>query len=185
MRPDNAFKPKPLRSAKYLANTARHVPGSTMRLGLTRALGVRRSTGDRAVSYKREFQCYATPEAVFNAIATPVGIAGWWAKSNRIWRKDGNQFLSVDFGRVKKLLRVEESIAPSRLTWRVVECSLHEWPGTRIKFHIEPALGGSLLHLEHEGLVPNLECYGSCSAGWTYFMSSLKLYVETGHGTPQ
>src|SRR3546814_9173269 len=39
-RPNNAFKPKPLRSAKHMAGTACHVLRSTTRLGLTSVLGV-------------------------------------------------------------------------------------------------------------------------------------------------
>lgn len=35
MPPNNAFKPKPLRSTKHMADTACHVLGSTTQLGLT------------------------------------------------------------------------------------------------------------------------------------------------------
>ena len=38
--PNNAFKPKPLRSTKYMAEKACHVFGSTTRFGLTQALGL-------------------------------------------------------------------------------------------------------------------------------------------------
>ena len=38
-RPNNAFKPKPLHSAKHMAGKACHVLRSTTRLGLTQVLG--------------------------------------------------------------------------------------------------------------------------------------------------
>ena len=38
VRPNNAFKPKPLRSTKHMAGKACHVLGSTTRLGLTLVL---------------------------------------------------------------------------------------------------------------------------------------------------
>ena len=38
-RPNNAFKPKPLRSTKHMADTACHVFGSTTQFGLTQVLG--------------------------------------------------------------------------------------------------------------------------------------------------
>ncbi len=44
MPPNNAFKPKPLRSTKHMAGKACHVFGSTMQFGLTWALG----TNDRS-----------------------------------------------------------------------------------------------------------------------------------------
>ena len=40
VRPNNAFKPKPLRSANHMAGTACHVLRSTTRLGLTWVLGL-------------------------------------------------------------------------------------------------------------------------------------------------
>jgi len=39
VQPNNAFKPKPLRSTNHMADTACHVAGSTARLGLTWVLG--------------------------------------------------------------------------------------------------------------------------------------------------
>ena len=137
------------------------------------------------MNYKYEVQLSTTPEAVFKALTTSEGIAGWCAKSNRLWKDNADEFLSVDFGQVKKLMRVEKTTPLSGLTWNVLECTLHEWPGTRITFNITPTSdGGSLLKLEHIGLNPQLECFESCSSGWVYFMASLKQYVETGKGTP-
>ena len=40
MPPDNAFNPKPRRSANHRADSACHVPGSTARFGLTRVPGI-------------------------------------------------------------------------------------------------------------------------------------------------
>ena len=39
LRPNHAFKPKPLRSANHMAGKACHVVRSTARLGLTWVLG--------------------------------------------------------------------------------------------------------------------------------------------------
>ena len=137
------------------------------------------------MNYKYEVQLSATPEAVFKALTTSEGIAAWWAKSNTVWEENVDEFLSVDFGQVKKLMRVQKANHLSGLTWHVLECTLREWPGTRITFNVTPTLsGGSLLKLEHIGLNPQLECFESCSSGWEYFMASLKQYVETGKGTP-
>lgn len=135
--------------------------------------------------YKYELQLSAEPEAVFKALTTSKGIAGWWAKSNRLWKENADEFLYVDFGKIQKQMRVEKTTPLFGLTWNVLECTLHEWPGTQITFNITPTSdGGSLLKLEHIGLNPQLECFESCSSGWEYFMVSLKQYVETGRGTP-
>src|SRR5690606_15911050 len=58
--PNNAFKPKPLRSAKHMAGKACHVLRSTTRLGLTWVLGAPRGIAheadDSSVSYPR-YKC--------------------------------------------------------------------------------------------------------------------------------
>ena len=137
------------------------------------------------MNYKYEVQLSVAPEAVMQALTTSEGIAAWWAKSNTVWKENADEFLPVDFGQVKKLMRIQKATPLSGLTWHVLECTLHEWPGTRITFNVTPtSSGGSLLKLEHIGLNPQLECFESCSSGWEYFMASLKQYVETGKGTP-
>ena len=137
------------------------------------------------MNYRYEVHLSATPEAVYKALTTSNGIAGWWAKSNKVWQENADEFLSVDFGQVKKLMGVQKTEPLSELAWHVLECTLHEWPGTRITFNITlTSRGESLLKLEHIGLNPQLECYESCSSGWEYFIASLKQYLETGKGTP-
>jgi activator of Hsp90 ATPase-like protein len=60
--------------------------------------------------------------------------------------------------------RVVWLITESRLAW--LERDKHEWTGTRLIFEVAPQGGGAALHFTHEGLVPEQECYPSCSAGW-------------------
>lgn len=137
------------------------------------------------MNYKHEVQLSASPEAVFKALTTSEGIAGWWTKSNKLRSEKGEELLSLDFGKIKKLMKVHKMDSQLELIWYVLECTLHEWLGTQITFNIAPnSAGGTLLKLEHKGLNPQLDCYESCSSGWVYFMDSLKKYVETGKGTP-
>jgi len=43
----------------------------------------------------------------------------------------------------------------------------------------------TLLRFDHEGLRPELECYGICEKGWDHFLKhSLKNYAETGQSEP-
>jgi len=137
------------------------------------------------MDYLYEIQLSSESHAVMHAISTAEGISGWWSKANTMWKENGDEFLSVDFGRIKKLMKVQRPDPLSRMTWDVLECTLSEWPGTQITFNLSPTHGGgTLLRLEHKGLTPELECFQSCSTGWEYFMASLKQYVETGKGTP-
>ena len=60
-----------------------------------------------------------------------------------------------------------------------------EWVGTTVRFGIEP-LGENRtrLNFRHAGLVESMECYGSCSNIWGYYLQSLKRLCETGKGDP-
>src|SRR5690606_20673103 len=58
--PNNAFKPKPLRSAKHMAGKACHVLRSTTRLGLTWVLGSYESSRLRQLRFWEEHICEAT-----------------------------------------------------------------------------------------------------------------------------
>ena len=59
-----------------------------------------------------------------------------------------------------------------------------EWKGTEIKWKIAKSKTGSNVTLIHQGLIPELECYEICQAGWNYFLGSLKNYLEYGEGYP-
>jgi hypothetical protein len=53
----------------------------------------------------------------------------------------------------------------------------------QISFDIKPIDGGTKVTLVHRGLVPRLECYDACSAGWEQAAGrSLRAFIETGHG---
>lgn len=136
------------------------------------------------MSYQCELQLSPTPDAVFTALTTSKGTAGWWAGSNRLRKENGGELLFLDSGQVKKLMKLEERSPVSKATWHVLACSLHAWPGTRMTFKMAPGSNGcSLPRLEHEGLTPQLECFQSCSSGSAHFMASLRSYAETGSGT--
>ena len=60
-----------------------------------------------------------------------------------------------------------------------------EWYRTTVTFRLtELEPGVTRLEFTHGGLGPQLDCYGHCSAGWTYLMGSLASLAETGTGRP-
>lgn len=60
-----------------------------------------------------------------------------------------------------------------------------EWLGTTLRFTIDNDGEQTKIDLEHDGLVPSLECYDICEAGWDhFFLGSLKAYLDTGTGMP-
>ncbi len=76
---------------------------------------------------------------------------------------------------------VWESIAPDGTT---PTGHTQEWLGTTMEFDIVPADTGTELRFRHAGLTPQLECWDSCVAAWTYFMASVETFAKTSTGTP-
>ena len=89
-------------------------------------------------------------------------------------------------------MTVSESIPNRSLVWTVTEANhdlegitkKDEWKGTFIKWKIVENEAGSKVTFTHQGLLPELECFEICQAGWGYFLGSLKDYLETGKGYP-
>jgi hypothetical protein len=65
-----------------------------------------------------------------------------------------------------------------------------EWEARKLErkrgflFEIEDDGDRTVLSFRQEGLVPKLDCYLQCEAGWDHFLASLSAYVVHGHGNP-
>jgi len=131
-----------------------------------------------------------TPEEVFNAINNP---AAWW--SGEI--KGSTEKLNDEFTyRYKDLhfsnQRIVEMIPGQKVVWLVTESMLNyaedksEWTGTKIIFEIDERDDKSdsyrtKLRFSHLGLVPEVECFDSCSNAWTQLIQqSLFNLITTG-----
>jgi hypothetical protein len=90
------------------------------------------------------------------------------------------------------MMTVIEASPCRSLAWKVAEANhdvvglkkRDEWKGTTIKWQIAENEMGSKVTITHQGLVPALECYEMCEAGWDFFLGSLKSFLETGRGYP-
>ncbi len=67
-----------------------------------------------------------------------------------------------------------------KIKWLVTESNLSfltktdEWTNTKICFDIEQLKDATKVTFIHEGLVPQIECYGGCSGAWTQYLENLK-----------
>lgn len=125
------------------------------------------------------------PEAVFEALTTLRGLAGWWSTVTGDGRTGGElRFVFNDDGPL--VLRVDAAQPASLVQWTCVAyATLPDWAGTTISFELTSrANGGCDLSFRHRGLTPRLECYNDCKNGWDHFIPSLRDYVDTGKGNP-
>jgi uncharacterized protein YndB with AHSA1/START domain len=123
----------------------------------------------------------------FDAIATRKGIAAWWTPLVSGVVAQGKEF-QLGFKGLDEIIRirVDEARKPQIVRWTVVEHSgLLEWNGSSIDFALtELGRRKTTLHFRHNGLLPQLDCYRDCRAGWNHFLDSLAKVAAGSPGSP-
>jgi uncharacterized protein YndB with AHSA1/START domain len=134
--------------------------------------------------YQSRLTLTASADAVFDALTTVEGLAGWWTTVTGDGLTGGE--LTFSFGPASQaVMRVDVAERGVGVRWTNLACMLEDWVGTTVHFALEatPA-GGTELKFRHAGLTPRLECFTDCKSGWDHFIPSLRAYVETGTGHP-
>jgi hypothetical protein len=144
--------------------------------------------GERSMSnqdYTATFSVEQNPKEVFDAINNP---RGWWegqieGKSEKVG--DTFTYNNNDFHRSKQ--KVAELIPDKRVVWLVLEGGPKftkektEWKGTKIIFDISKKGNKTEVRFTHQGLIPRLECYDSCTDAWgPLIRSNLRKLVTAG-----
>lgn len=127
------------------------------------------------------------PMEAFNAICHPQH---WWSgEVDGLALKVNDEFTYKfkDFHYSKQ--RVTTLIPGQKVVWDVVESVINyaqdkrEWTGTQIMFEISEDNGQTTLRFAHLGLVPEVECFESCSNSWSQLIhQSLSSLILTGKG---
>jgi uncharacterized protein YndB with AHSA1/START domain len=147
------------------------------------------TTSQRTEDFTAVLHLPASPDTVSALFASAAGVSRWWGPTEGDAAVGGT--LVTTFGEHGvNAMRVLEA-GPARVVWEPVAVEgttptghTHEWLGTTVEIDLAPADGGTELRFRHVGLTPQLECWESCAAGWTYFMASFQTFAATGTGTP-
>ncbi len=139
-------------------------------------------------SFTKSFVVDRTPEQAFDAI---TDVRGWWSKGIE-GRADaiGATFLFRYADMHRSTQRVVELARGKRVVWRVDDAELGfvknraEWKDTHLVFEIEKKGDATAVRFTHMGLVPNLQCHGACSDGWSTLLDGLRKLIEKGKGAP-
>lgn len=142
------------------------------------------------LGYSTEILISAKPESVYTAITKDIDK--WWTELSNQALQVGDQLVVRFEETTSWMMTVSEALHGRSLVWKVAEANhdledltkKDEWKGTTIQWKIVQYETGSKVTLTHQGLVPELECFEICQAGWGYFLRSLKGYLETGKGYP-
>ncbi|GAA3340568.1 SRPBCC domain-containing protein [Amorphoplanes nipponensis] len=125
----------------------------------------------------------APPAAVFAALTTVEGLAGWWTTDTRGRGDDPGGVLEFRFGPGGIDMKVVELAAGRRVTWEVVG-GPEEWIGTRVEWRLEPDQDYTGVLFAHRGWREPVEFMHHCSTKWATYLMSLKSLIETGTGAP-
>ena len=141
-------------------------------------------------NFTSAFTVVQNPSEVFDAINN---VRGWWTgEIEGDAAKLGDEFSYRYPGFHYSKQKVTELVPGRRVVWHVIDAQLEgpedpsEWTGTDITFDIASNHGGTEVRFAHLGLVPEFECFESCSSGWGFFVNgSLRRLITTGEGPTQ
>jgi hypothetical protein len=140
---------------------------------------------EAGADYQKTIRVAASPGALFDAITSVSGLAGWWVPRVTGSGGTGGELRFFMNSPEPLVIHVDQAVRPSSVRWTVTDCPfLPDWIGTRPVFTITPVDDAAELHFRHHGLTPELDCIQMCTSSWNHFLVSLRNYVEAGRGMP-
>lgn len=116
----------------------------------------------------------------------------WWAKNFSGSAEALNDKFKVRFGETFVDFQISELVSDKKVVWKVTDCNLHwikakkEWNNTEVVFEISSENDKSKIDFTHVGLIPGVECYNDCEAGWnSHVTMSLAGFINDGKGQPE
>jgi len=147
------------------------------------------NTNTQGRDYSAVLTLPASPETVIALFTSADGVSRWWGPTEGEATVGGT--LITRFGDHGVNANRVREVGPNRIVWEPIAAPgttptghTQEWLGTTIEIDIRPTDTDTELSFRHIGLTPALDCWDDCYNGWTYFMSSIETYANTGTGTP-
>ncbi|MED5620111.1 SRPBCC family protein [Ideonella sp. BN130291] len=130
----------------------------------------------------------APVSAVYEALSTITGLAGWWTTTTtgrpevggtisfRFFLETGAEIGGFD-------MEVLEQVRNEKVRWRV-KGGPAEWVGTDIEFLLSRQDEHTVVMFAHRQWREEVEFTAHCSTKWATFLLSLRDLLETGQGRP-
>ena len=134
------------------------------------------------IDFTYSFESSETSENIFKKL---LDVKGWWTgiyseTITGISSKVNDEFtFEAGGGMHLSKQKLVELIPNKKIVWLVTESNLSflthkdEWTGTRICFDLSPKGEKQKVTFTHEGLIPKIECYESCTSAWTQYLENL------------
>jgi len=140
-------------------------------------------------NFTASFTVDQSPDEVFHAI---TNVRGWWSgEIEGDTNKRGAEFTYRYKDVHRSRQKITEFVPGKKVVWHVLDSQLSllkdksEWNGSDIVFDISEKGGKTEVRFTHAGLVPQFECYGSCSNAWGMLINgNLRKLITTGKSQP-
>lgn len=138
-------------------------------------------------------QTVTVPVAVTEAFRSITRrIPDWWSADFIGLAEVVNDTFTIRFGNTWKTFRIQSVIPGQTVTWLCEDAYIDmaglnnkaEWKGTRITWQFSGTEEETTIHMVHEGLTPEIQCYAVCEKGWGFYMNSLVCLLKDGTGAP-
>ena len=128
-----------------------------------------------------------TPMEAFDAINN---VRAWWpgeieGNTTKLDDEFIYRYKKIHYSKQKLL----EVIPGNKVVWLVTDSSLNfvenktEWTGTKIIFEISEKNNKTQVRFTHQGLIPQYECFDSCSNAWSDIIrNGLRNLITIGKG---
>ena len=140
-------------------------------------------------NYHSSITAKVSPKDAFDSIAR---VDAWWAKNFEGKASKTGDTFTVTFGATKVDFEIAEAIPEKKVVWKVADCYLPflndktEWNGTSVDWEILSDNDNTTINMTHVGLMPGIECYEACNAGWNeHILGSLNNLLNAGQGHPK
>ena len=142
-----------------------------------------------STNFTTAFAVDQSPEEAFDAI---TNVRGWWSgqidgDTDKLGAEFTYRYEDVHYSKQE----ITELVPNKKVVWRVLDAYLDftedpaEWKGTEITFEVARKDDQTEVRFTHLGLVPEFECYDSCSTAWGFYINnSLRHLITTGQGSP-
>jgi hypothetical protein len=138
-------------------------------------------------NFQYRFSSSRNVSEVFSHLINPknwwVGLFGETIEGKSEEKNDEFSFRAGD-GVHYSNQKIIELIPDKKIVWLVTESNLsflkntNEWTGTKICFDIEKVGDKTNISFTHDGLNPQIECYGDCSSAWTQYLQNLHEHLN-------
>ncbi|HEV2695998.1 MAG TPA: SRPBCC domain-containing protein [Verrucomicrobiae bacterium] len=137
----------------------------------------------KIVNYHATFHISITPQ---EAIKKINHVAAWWGQDFSGSARQLDDVFTIRFGETWVTFKVVDVMPAERLEWEIIDCHLPwlidkaEWKNTNLIWELSAEHGLTRIGFIHVGLIPEMECYDTCSAGWDFYLkeSLFKLLTE-------